>query len=552
MATPFFDLIQQLRKLEGAPKVTYPFDDVAFPQTERIIKATRGTHILAFLSAEPDSDLYPALVLTEQVETSSDAQYVEVYHKYEVIPGKAVHSTRIDTDGAVVDVSRRRMLVADIVTAESVSMGVWNRTTMENSNSLLADQVITSRPLPGPDNAGTRKTEWGRAGTLKKKVVLSAVAAPVGPGVLDSAVEPGDGLEGEESETSIPVPSLYAYAEPIDPDTRIKTRVRKRLVANGTAGGITAPATVNITAASIANPTQLTIDAAILNLESIWPIKTGDLITIAGDSNTTPSINGNWPVTIVDSTHVNISVDVTAVAGSGFGTVRLAPEMFTEILAGDTDNAIEIGSQIDTSTLIGATKIWTEWMAYSYPEELVALDVFNNTGTSGAGASPTWPIPTNVSFRTGFNYSGEVAIRRKRYTGKSQVSITRSYSYGPPVADAVLQIRTSSGEIISEGGAFEDSRTFSIQTAGDGVLTANSESTSQKATQIENILTGSFTSTVLSAGSSGKAKVTLKLNASSPTTFTPSATFTASADVTPGRLGLFIKEVVTVTVPDDY
>ena len=87
MATPFFDLIEELRALGGAPKVTYPTGNTSYPQTERTIKAKRGTHVLALGSAEPDPERFPNNILTDQIELRSDAQMVEVYRKYEVLPG---------------------------------------------------------------------------------------------------------------------------------------------------------------------------------------------------------------------------------------------------------------------------------------------------------------------------------------------------------------------------------------------------------------------------------------------------------------------------------
>ena len=87
MSTPFFDLIEELRALGGAPKVTYPTGHVSYPQTERVMKVPRGTETLALGSAEPDTARFPNNILTDQISLRMDAQYVEVYRKYEVLPG---------------------------------------------------------------------------------------------------------------------------------------------------------------------------------------------------------------------------------------------------------------------------------------------------------------------------------------------------------------------------------------------------------------------------------------------------------------------------------
>src|ERR1700679_404459 len=87
MSVKFFDLIEALRALGGAPKVTYPTGNNSYPQTERTIKARRGSQILALGSPKADTVRFPNNILTEQVELRSDAQVVEVYRKYEILPG---------------------------------------------------------------------------------------------------------------------------------------------------------------------------------------------------------------------------------------------------------------------------------------------------------------------------------------------------------------------------------------------------------------------------------------------------------------------------------
>lgn len=413
--------------------------------------------------------------------------------------------------------------------------------------SIFFEVVKTYKRVPGPVLTAKRASQFGPA-TLTTQTVAAGTAASNTSATIESSVTSIDEMQSKKetlTADSLPGPWLYKYDT--DAETNIGVRTRKRLIANGSIeGGITAAPSATIASVDLLDPCTVTFASPLT-------IKAGELVTISGNTDASPDINGTWRVlNVLSSTQIQLTFVVSSVSGPSLGSIKLLADWYTDIQELSDRQAIQIDSQADTSTFDNATKTWTDWMQYPYPEQLVGIDVFNNIGTSGAGASPTWPIPSNVSFRTGFTYEGEVAIRTKRYTGKSKVSITRSYFYGtPPVLDAVLQIRTSSGEVISEGGAFEDSRTFSTQVAGDGVLTALSESTRQKATRIENILT-SLSSGVLHAGATGQAKVTLKIAASSPTGFTASATFIASADVTPGKLGLFMKEVITVTVPSNY
>lgn len=76
---------------------------------------------------------------------------------------------------------------------------------------------------------------------------------------------------------------------------------------------VTAPATVAITSSSVADPTSITTSAP-------HALTSGDVVTIAGHTGATPSINGSWVATVVDTTHFTIPVAVT-VGGTG-GTVQ--------------------------------------------------------------------------------------------------------------------------------------------------------------------------------------------------------------------------------------
>ena len=70
---------------------------------------------------------------------------------------------------------------------------------------------------------------------------------------------------------------------------------------------------VAVSAVSVANPTQLTTSTA-------HGLATGETVNLAG-FGTTPTINGSRVVTVVDSTHFTVPVNVTAVA-DGVGTVE--------------------------------------------------------------------------------------------------------------------------------------------------------------------------------------------------------------------------------------
>lgn len=67
--------------------------------------------------------------------------------------------------------------------------------------------------------------------------------------------------------------------------------------------------TFTISANSLANPTVITSSAP-------HGLTTGQMVTISG-SNSTPSINGSYFVTVTDSTHFSIPVNVTVAGTSG-------------------------------------------------------------------------------------------------------------------------------------------------------------------------------------------------------------------------------------------
>lgn len=76
----------------------------------------------------------------------------------------------------------------------------------------------------------------------------------------------------------------------------------------------TPPASVAITSSSVADPTVLTTAAHSI------PVGASRVVTIAGHSGSTPSLNGTWYATALTSTTVTIPVAVT-VGGTG-GTLQ--------------------------------------------------------------------------------------------------------------------------------------------------------------------------------------------------------------------------------------
>jgi hypothetical protein len=89
---------------------------------------------------------------------------------------------------------------------------------------------------------------------------------------------------------------------------------------------------LSITGISVANPTHVTITA--------HGLVTGDSINVSGNTNTTPLINGDWPVTFVDANTISIPVNVTVSTGNN-GTATKSSQDYGAILVAEL---LSIGS----------------------------------------------------------------------------------------------------------------------------------------------------------------------------------------------------------------
>lgn len=488
MASPRRDRRTKAQDAYGHPNVSFPTADPAAPVVEEADTVRQSAVLPAFGDAHPDTAKYPTNFLTFQ-QTS---------------PG-------------------------------------------DDSDTNLRQKYV---PLPGTKLISKLTTEWGPATKTvqpnKKTVPLTITAT-----TADAQSNAVDNVQSEIELTDYDaVPGPWAYAYPIDAETLIGTRVLTRINANGTQGNTTYLGQVAISSATIANPTVITLSAPLPTIDGNVKIafKDQEWVEITGDTQCTPAINGRWPATFFpDGTHFEIPVNVTAIAGGGpFGNCRIAAPIEKEIQRLNDRQCIEIWSQIDSSSFVIANAVWQAWIQYPWKEVIVGIDTFLDTGASSTGITGSFPTPTQLTWQYGNSIDSNVGIRTARYTGKTLATISRTYSIGPPLPDAVLQIRTSSGEIIMEGFSFTTHEALSIGVSSTGLQTSQSENVKFHTARIEDVLTNGFTS-----GSLG-TDVTLKMNASSPQTFTADATFLAASDVTRGRLNLYLKENTVVKVPNPF
>jgi hypothetical protein len=76
------------------------------------------------------------LISTEIVETRA-------------LPTPAVSTSKFDDDSTVVNITRQRMLEANVVTTETVTPTLWTKKYEEAESGLIATQVVETRVLPG-------------------------------------------------------------------------------------------------------------------------------------------------------------------------------------------------------------------------------------------------------------------------------------------------------------------------------------------------------------------------------------------------------------------
>lgn len=150
MASPFLALVEELRALRGNPKVSYESGDEDFPTTERVFELKRGEHLPTFGQAEPDAGRFPDNVLTQQLELASDPQYVRVYRRYEVLPGKAVIvSDTIDPEMlARITVARQKKLATAITPSATITGGNLVIVSKDGEEGYAATETVTTITPP--------------------------------------------------------------------------------------------------------------------------------------------------------------------------------------------------------------------------------------------------------------------------------------------------------------------------------------------------------------------------------------------------------------------
>lgn len=152
---------------------------------------------------------------------------------------------------------------------------------------------------------------------------------------------------------------------------------------------ITATTAKTISANSLANPT-------IVTTSTVHGLTTADTVTITG-SNSTPSINGVWPVIVIDTTHFSVPVNCS-VAGTA-GTVQTPAIVQTSGVHGlaTGSQAILLGTNATTPNVDG---VWTVCVHDTTHYAIPAFPTGAGTtaGTSGNPAQWTFTAPSTSAW----------------------------------------------------------------------------------------------------------------------------------------------------------
>jgi hypothetical protein len=310
---------------------------------------------------------------------------------------------------------------------------------------------------------------------------------------------------------------------------------------------------------------------------------------------------------IDDTTGIIIDIDKRLVDASQAKVIAAAlrlpqeedvPESawFTEIKALDKWHSILIASRVDPST-IPELETWNETAGFSLPNKLIEAGIiWDSKLDTDAGASGVTDAASVEANDLSWSVSAEAVVSGsltgRPYTlvengrsGSGQVTVERTYSYGPPLDNIVahefkpcygtISLRGAQGYhkasgqqsgkgsirvgdalnyrrqydtdlAITQFGPVEAPTTPSLQFKGDHAVASPIISTTQTATT--GTLPGTGYYPVAIASLSLEAVATLEWPGSS-VPLGSGDSYILKVDVRPWRFGWWVKEVYTLTIP---
>jgi len=230
--------------------------------------------------------------------------------------------------------------------------------------------------------------------------------------------------------------------------------------------------------------------------------------------------------------NTNIAVEVlrslVAVGSEGNGGID-GSGYFVDIKGLTNKVAVKIRSKPLSSSLSGATKTYSTYIDYPFPDVLQGV-----TGHVGSGTTTTTLTGSfaSVTWRTAWRFNSTVTLDMLHGARKGKAVIVDEYfttAPGPSDLAAVQVFILASGSIATLGESYDISNSVSADPAG--TIEQISTSVSYSSAGIPPCITNGYTG----------------ITESNPTTM-PSS-FIADCQVTPGRLNLYKMSTVTVETP---
>lgn len=116
-------------------------------------------------------------VLTSQTKKEQDDsdplqhELVEVIRVYETLPGPWITTTEMDKDGMIVTSKTRRQIKDFITDKDQILNGEWIQTFHKDTDDFVAEETVSSRPVPGNPIVNTKVEEDGMVTTITKTLV---------------------------------------------------------------------------------------------------------------------------------------------------------------------------------------------------------------------------------------------------------------------------------------------------------------------------------------------------------------------------------------------
>jgi len=466
MATPFQALVAEIRALDGAPKVTYPEGSAAHPVTERVLRLRRGTQAPVFGQAEPDAAQFPHNTLTTQTELKNDAQYVEVYRKYEVLPGPISVSiapyretgipmlvAKQKVSGSVLFTEGEFVPAAIAVSSIAVAVSGVCTVTLASAHDLPPGAWVTFAGTNATPTLNGNQRIVGVPAANQVQIAVAVTVAGTAAGTMQACnrivrelKSTGNNNVNIKIDTMVAVPGVSA----------LPARNVSAITNNGD------------------GTCTVTLNAAHGLTAGVWA-------TFAG-TNATPKIDGPRKIlSTPTSTTVVIQMTLTG-AGTAAGTMT------------------PMG---DLSAFNEDFKCWKD---YDFPDYLNAINAyFDRATTSGFNFNShiSWGAAVGLPMQDG--YHGPCRARRLRlfFVGAPPDSFEENLQ--------PTFIMPSSGSFVIEGGSL--SRIFTP----DLINSTFSNSVSFRTGRIPHCLTGP--SPAITPIGSGQATVTLNLPESIPPKF---------------------------------